>query len=152
MVDTGLSCSLADARAAPAELGADLLVAGGYFSPRRRCVAIAVDSAYHELVHEMIHLAFHERCVRAAAEPGRPDPLRTHWEAMRARGFGGDAAEELVCRAHQLHALSSSGRPVWQWGSTALLVLDSALLQASGELRAMEDEEGALLRLQEAAP
>ena len=66
-------------------------------SRARGGVALAVDSRWHECVHELTHMAFHTRVRTAAA--GAPaaaeEPLRRHWEQLRARGLSDE-----IGRAH----------------------------------------------------
>lgn len=110
-------------------LGAQALAhIGGYFNAPRATVAVAVDSTWSELLHELTHARFHTR-VRLGSG-GAADPLRTHWCALRERGLSETAAEEMVCRHHELQALCAPGQQSLRHGATALLVWDSALIQA----------------------
>lgn len=111
---------------------------GGYYSRSRSTMAVAVDSSWHELVHEMTHASFEQRVHGNAG--GTADPLRTHWLALRARGLSDDAAEEMVCREHELHALRAPGEAALQRAASALLVLDSALIEAISELEAVSPD------------
>ena len=146
-VDTSLNfdASADGSRAAAAarpELTTDMLRIGGYFNEARGCVGLAVDSRWHELVHEMTHLAFHSTC--AARDDGPPSPLRTHWASLRARGLSAHGAEEVVCREHELHALRASGAPL----STRLVIYDNMLHDAISDLRmtAIDDRSPAQRR------
>jgi hypothetical protein len=146
-VDTSLRAEPAQSGAprAARELLAHMRTIGAYFSPTRRVVGIAEDSAWHEAVHEMVHLKFDAR-GSATSTPGPTaaagnDPLRHHWQQLRARGYGARVAEEMVCREHELHALRTSGAPLWRWGVRALLVWDSGLVEAQRDLAATPTEQ-----------
>jgi len=112
-VDTSLcyDVSAAGARAAAAaqpELTTDLLRVGGYFTPGRRCVALAVDSRWHECVHELTHMAFHTRVRTAPAAAARgaiEEPLRRHWEQLRARGLSEVSCTPATCTGPAPRAL-----------------------------------------------
>jgi len=108
---------------------------GGYFNAPRATVAVALDSSWSELMHELTHAAFHDR-VRLGAD-GLSDPLRTHWQVFRDRGLSDEAAEEMVCRAHELQALRAPGERRVRRALTALLVLDSALIEAIKDIEAV---------------
>lgn len=113
-----------------------LATVGAYFSPRRRCIGLAIDSAWHEAVHEAVHLTF-DAHVRNRSDSGDVShPLREHYEFWRGRGYSKRQAEEMVCREHELYALRNSGKPAWRWGLRALLVWDSALVDAERDLEA----------------
>ena len=71
---------------------------GGYFDVAQRCVALAADSAHHELVHEMVHSRLH------CADVGGPLHALTDGNSS-AEEFSEVGAEELVCREHELHVL-----------------------------------------------
>ena len=119
------------------ELYAHLQSIGAYFSPKRKCVGLASDSAWHEAVHEVVHLNFDAHVkLHSRAPASARHPLRQHFEYWRSRGYGEHTAEEMVCREHELFALRSSGKPPWQWGLRALLVWDSALVEAEKDLDA----------------
>lgn len=110
-------------------LGAEPLAhIGGYFNAPRATVAVAVDSSWSELLHELTHARFHTR-VRLGSG-GALDPLRTHWSALRERGLSEAAAEEMVCRHHELQALCAPSKQPFRQGAAALLVWDSAMIQA----------------------
>ena len=49
------------------DLVAHLRSIGAYFNPSRRCIGLASDSAWHEAVHELVHLQFDAR-VHSTAE------------------------------------------------------------------------------------
>ena len=126
---------------------AHLKTVGAYFSHGRRCIGLAEDTAWHEAVHEMVHLEFDARglnpSVRSSSSSsgssGQHDdssPLRTHWLAYRARGYSALVAEELVAREHELRSLTASGAPLWRWAIRALCVADSALVVAQNDLTA----------------
>ena len=136
---------------------------GAYFSPPRKCIGLAEDAAWHELVHELVHLNVDARNINpavrghsgtrpsaaeaaaaeAAAGPAArdDDPLRTHMLGYRARGYGPLAAEELVAREHELRALTCSGAPLWRWATKALVVADSALIEAQIDLSSTPAEQ-----------
>ena len=116
-------------------------------SPIRRCVGLAEDCAWHEAVHELVHLSFDARHLNEearSASPGRAaasseavsdsHPLRQHWQSYRARGYSERVSEELVAREHELRALTCSGAPLWRWALRALFVADSALMEAQKDL------------------
>ena len=125
----------ASTRGNTAALSMQLRTIGGYFSPRRACIGLAADSAWHEAVHEMTHATFDAR-VRRADVLSRWEPLRVHYERQLARGYSKRMAEEMVCRAHELHALRSSGA-LWRWAGRAWLVWDNALFEAANDLAAV---------------
>jgi hypothetical protein len=140
-VDTSLRTTVHNSgalRGRAEDLVHHLQTIGGYFSRRRRCVGLASDSAWHEAVHEMCHLKFDERvrCARAGAL--HHEPLHLHWERMTRRGYSELTAEELVCRAHEMHALRA--RPSMASAAKALLVWDSMNLEAFRELSAIPPE------------
>lgn len=108
---------------------------GGYFNASRATVAVAIDSSWSELIHEMTHAAFHHR-VRCG-KGGPSDPLRTEWQALQDRGLSPRAAEELMCRHHELHALLAQGKRPWQRAATALLVIESALVDAINDIQSV---------------
>ncbi|KAL1515197.1 hypothetical protein AB1Y20_004258 [Prymnesium parvum] len=132
----------------PPELGDELLRVGGYYSARRACIALAPDSLWFELVHEMVHLAF-DRSVRRRGEPklaheggaadcggvGGHHPLALHHAQLRARGYSDAGAEELVCREHEMYALRCS-LPAADVASALLVVWDNALVDAQRDLEA----------------
>lgn len=157
-VDTSLR-DRPDARELPRNaqmLLAHLHTVGAYFSPVRKCIGLAEDCTWHEVVHEICHLKFDARDINpelrhlrrqqqqgskhssAAAAPASTasddEPIRTHFLQYRARGYGPLAAEELVAREHELRALTCSGAPIWRWLPPALFVLDSALIEAQRDL------------------
>ena len=144
-LDESLRGDAAHAQMAPRrvqELIAFLGSVGGYFSPARRCIGLAVDSAWHEAVHEMVHLSFDARVRRvqgAEADAKHPtsDPLWRHYQQLRNRGYTPRTAEEMMCREHELRALVTSSAPPWRWCGRALLVWDNGLLEAERELTAV---------------
>ena len=131
-VDTSLRPDAAMRHALAGDLVAHLMSIGAYFSRRRACIGLASDSAWHEVVHEMVHLNFDARVHRAAREASAAEPLRLHWEALRRRGHSDRCAEEMVCRAHELRALTTSGGVVD--AARALVVWDNMLLEAQRDL------------------
>lgn len=131
---------------------------GGYYSPGDACVALAPDSSWGELVHEMTHLAFDRRVKRSAREFGHGsgeggqavalaaaplgnEPLLTHWRALRARGYSADAAEELLVREHEMRMLLSA--PAWRRLTRSWVLWDSALVEASRDLQSVPAAERA---------
>jgi len=112
---------------------------GGYFDVPRKCVGLAVDSPFHELVHEMTHLSFHCLVRAPLATPSGParvfstagtlEPLRTHFDALRRRGLSELAAEEVICREHELYVIRSAQMPIWRSWVAQLPVIDEALQQ-----------------------
>ncbi len=117
---------------------------GAYYSEGRRCIGLAADTPYHELVHETTHLRFATRVDTSAAAAGADappsasyeEPLAVHWHALRRRGYSAASAEELVCREHELRALRASGGGPWQWVPRAVVVLDAALQEAREDIMA----------------
>ena len=150
-VDTSLrDWPRADMPRAASSLLAHLHTVGAYFSPPRQCVGLAVDSMWHEAIHEMVHLQFDAHGLNPEAR-GRggggssgsssggggnssSHPLRDHWLGFRARGYSERTAEELVAREHEVRALTTSGAPFWRWAIRALCVVDSALIEAQRDL------------------
>ena len=117
------------------ELHHHLRSIGAYFSRDRRCIGLAADSAWHECVHELVHLRF-DVARRAGRDPPEFDGFRAHWGAMRERGYSEMGAEEMVARAHEMDALRSGSRLApWRWLPRALLLLDSTLQEASRDLQ-----------------
>ena len=130
---------------------------GGYYSPGDACVALAPDSSWGELVHEMTHMAFDQRVKRrarefghdsgddgqaaAAAAPMGNEPLLTHWRALRARGYSADAAEELLVREHEMRMLLAA--PMWRRLTRTWVLWDSALVEASRDLQSVAAAERA---------
>lgn len=127
---------------------------GGYYSPGDACVALAPDSSWGELVHEMTHMAFDQRVKRSsarefghgggadgqdAAPPFGNEPLLTHWRALRARGYSADAAEELLVREHEMRMLVSA--PAWRRVTRSWVLWDSALVEASRDLQSVASAE-----------
>ena len=106
---------------------------GGYFDGAQCCVALAADSAHHELVHEMVHSRLH--CADVDG------PLHAHRQQIERRGFSEVGAEELVCREHELHVLRA-GPLTAAAASRALVVHDSALLIVEHELGARATLDG----------
>ena len=106
---------------------------GGYFDVAQRCVALAADSAHHELLHEMVHSRLH--CADVDG------PLHAHRQQLERRGFSEVGAEELVCREHELHVLRA-GPLTAAAASRALVVHDSALLIVEHELGARATLDG----------
>ena len=117
------------------ELLAMLSSFGAYFSPNRKCIGLAADSTWHEVVHEMVHLTFDAR-VRNAPSHGAAavEPLRVHHEQLRARGYSERAAEEIIAHEYELRALRTSGAPMWRWAVRALLLCDNGLIEAERDL------------------
>lgn len=142
-VDTSLrdNPNMAGLPRAATTLLAHLQTVGAYFSWKRKCIGLAEDSAWHEAVHEMIHLEFDARGLNPSVRGGGglpptedASPLHTHWRAYRARGYSALAAEELVAREHELRSLTASGAPPWRWAVRALCIADSALVVAQNDL------------------
>lgn len=106
---------------------------GGYFDGAQRCVALAADSAHHELLHEMVHSRLH--CADVDG------PLHAHRQQLERRGYSEVGAEELVCREHELHVLRA-GPLTAAAASRALVVHDSALLIVEHELGARATLDG----------
>ena len=131
-VDTSLreKCT-SDAPRTSQALTAHLNTIGAYFSPTRRVVGIAEDSAWYEVVHEMVHVRFDAR---------GSDALQQHREQWRSRGYSLRVAEEMVCREHELFAITHSGAPPWRWTLRALLVWDSALVERQRDLESTSKE------------
>ena len=142
VIDTSLREAVP--RGTPSELGEQLCRIGGYYSARRACVALASDSRWHEVVHEMVHLAFHKRthlnarfnsvgrvAVRGAGHLAQP--LVVHHAQFQARGYSEAVAEELTCREHELYTLRSS-LPSVEAAVGWLLVCDNALVDAKADL------------------
>lgn len=126
----------------PAELLAShLRTIGAYFSQRRRCVGLAVDSSWHELMHEVCHANFDARVRRVKAEKAahQREPLLLHFEQLRARGHSEHGAEQIMCHTHELHALRS--RPSVGAAGRALLVWDNMNLDAFRDLSAIAPAE-----------
>ena len=115
---------------------AHLRTVGAYFNEERRVVGLAEDTAWHEVVHELVHLKFATRDNSSTA-----GSLRKHWLWLRSRGYSERVAEELVCRAHEMHAITSSGAPPWRWGARALLLWDSTLIEAQRDLAKTPDTQ-----------
>ena len=137
-VDTSLRLprSSATASRAAAPLLDHVETIGAYFSQQRKCIGIAMDSAWHEAVHELCHAQFDAR-VRHAAGPQatRLEPLRLHWERLRSLGHSEHAAEQLVCHTHELQALRA--RPSVAAASRAIVVWDNMNLDAYRDLAAV---------------
>ena len=136
-IDTSLRPALGNLRlrGRNAELANHLQSIGGYFSRRRQCVGLALDSAWHELVHEMCHLKFHNQVRLAKPGACRHEPLRLHWEQWKLRGYSELMAEELVCRTHEMHSLRC--QPSLRSAFRALLVWDNMNFEAHRELSAI---------------
>lgn len=136
---------------------AHLRTIGAYFSPGRRCIGLADDCTWHEAVHEMVHLQFDARNVNPGARglPGTSgassddEPLRSHWLSYRSRGYSERVAEELVCREHEVRALTASGAPAWCWAVRVLCVVDSALIEAQRDLAATPEAARTLAQVAE---
>lgn len=137
----------------PAALGIDLHSIGAYFNPQRACIGLAPDTAWHELVHEMVHLMFNKRVhsngpATAAAYQGRlHEPLSVHFTLLKRRGHSVIGAEERVCREHELYALRSS-----RSFARRLVVYDNTLVDAQLDLeqlqhRCSEQHKNALAEL-----
>ena len=121
--------------ATPPALGSDLHRIGGYYNRGQSCIGLALDSAWHEMVHEMVHLVLDKRVhskrpTNIGAYLGRlHDPLALHFAHLQQRGYSAAVAEELLCREHELFALA--GTPSL---ARRLLVYDSALMDAQFDL------------------
>ena len=133
---------------------------GGYYSPGDACVALAPDSSWGELVHEMTHLAFDRRVKRSAREFGHGsgeggqavalaaaplgnEPLLTHWRALRARAT--TPMRRRSCSCVSTRCGCCSPRPQRRLARSWVL-WDSALVEASRDLQSVPAAERAASR------
>jgi hypothetical protein len=117
-----------------------LSAVGGYYNVEGSRVAMAPDCLFHELLHELTHLAFDKRVRVASQRPNaEQEPLRTHWQAYRSRGYSELCAEELVCREHEMHTLRAA--PPLTWFTRTWVLWDSALVEASRDRQAVPAAE-----------
>ena len=107
---------------------------GAYYNEHRKCVAIAVDTLWHELVHEMVHLDIRY----GSASQGRKGPLNQHLDSLRKRGFSAVAAEEMLCKEHELYVIDSSG---FSWSLKKLVVFDHYLRHIQEDILAVPSRE-----------
>ena len=114
---------------------------GGYFNIDRRCVAIAADSTWHELVHEMTHLKFHLQVRLPGEQVSSKEPLKTQYDIWRRRGLSERAAEEMVCWDAEAHNVSASGLPLHQWASAAWILCDSRMCEIVNDISAVPEAE-----------
>ena len=121
---------------------------GGYHSPADQLVALAPDSSYAELVHELTHLKFDARVLAPAASCATDaeaeqllasEPLHAHWRALRARGYSRACAEELLVREHEMFTLRAA--PPWRRLARTWVLWDSALAEAALDLQATPTAE-----------
>mmetsp|Transcript_6750 Transcript_6750/g.14759 ORF Transcript_6750/g.14759 Transcript_6750/m.14759 type:complete len:213 (-) Transcript_6750:429-1067(-) len=67
--------------------------------------------------------------ARVFSTAGTLEPLRTHFDALRRRGLSELAAEEVICREHELYVIRSAQMPIWRSWVAQLPVIDEALQQ-----------------------
>ena len=145
VVDTSLRQPLSSPASRGTHAAQELLVrhlatVGAYFSQRRRCIGIAADSTWHELIHEGCHATFDARVRQAVKEtPMAPEALQTHYEHLRARGYTEKGAEQYVCHTHELYALRD--RPSTSAAIRRVLVWDNMNLDAYRDLSAIPPAE-----------
>lgn len=104
---------------------------GAYQNSERKCIGLAVDSLWHELVHEMVHLQLHQP---RGASGAVSNPLHVHLDALCERGFSEHAAEEMLAKEHELHAVEMAGHA---WSVKALILLDTWMRHAQEDLSAL---------------
>lgn len=145
VVDTSLRQPLSAPASRGTHAAQELLVrhlstVGAYFSQRRRCIGIATDSAWHELIHEGCHATFDARVRQADKNaPVAPEALQTHYEHLRARGYTEMGAEQYICHTHELYALRD--RSSTTAAIRRVLVWDNMNLDAYRDLTAIPPAE-----------
>ena len=81
------------------ELVAHLRSVGAYFSPGRRCIGLAADSAWHEAMHELVHLRFDARVRNRHTSDHSAGTAAAAAARGSGGGGGGGVARTEVCSA-----------------------------------------------------
>ena len=126
------TCRASEPGAIMAALGQHLRSVGAYCNSGRRCIGLAKDSAWHEVVHELCHATIDARVRRTQSSYVVCEPRQLHLRQLQSRGYSVSAAEQLVCHAHELEALGGA-RSV-RSSMRALLVWDNMNLDAYNDL------------------